>query len=62
MKCEEAIQKDAVPIGIAEGGTVSHTIQKGEVFTYASFEPDRSTFVYKLRELQNDLVKRKVLL
>jgi predicted homoserine dehydrogenase-like protein len=46
----------AVPIGIGSGGSVKKAIRKGEVFTEENFAPDTSSFVYRLRALQDSLL------
>jgi len=45
----------AIPIGIGPGGTVRKAIRKGEILTEDNFSPDTSTFVYRLRALQDSL-------
>jgi predicted homoserine dehydrogenase-like protein len=51
----EAVERGGVPIGLTPGGTVTHPIAKGEMFTAANFMPDTGKFVYKLRALQDAL-------
>ena len=46
----------AIPIGIGEGGRVIKNIAKGEVFTEDNFLPNDSTFIYKLRKIQDALI------
>ena len=58
MTRADAQAKNAVPMGVGEGGTVTKDIAKGSVITSDAFQPDRSTFVYKLRELQEGLIAR----
>jgi predicted homoserine dehydrogenase-like protein len=52
----EAQAMDAVPIGIAEGGTVKADIAKGCPLTRAAFAPDTSTFICQMREKQNAML------
>lgn len=49
----EAREKKAIPMGIAPGGKVLKDIKKGEMLTEDNFAPDASTFVYKLRQMQD---------
>ncbi|WP_455381616.1 NAD(P)H-dependent oxidoreductase [Salinispira pacifica] len=50
-----AREQRMIPIGIGTGGTVTHPVRKGEVLTEANFAPDRSSFVYRLRAMQDAL-------
>lgn len=52
----EARELNAVPLGIAENGIALHDIPKGSLLTSLNFLPDRSTFIYKLREEQDKLL------
>ena len=54
-KYEEAKKIGAIPMGIAPGGKVIKEIKKNTPFTRENFEPDRNTFIYKLREMQDSL-------
>lgn len=54
---EEANARQAIPIGVTPGGKVTQPIAKGEMFTEANFAPDTSTFVYKLRQMQDAVLK-----
>jgi predicted homoserine dehydrogenase-like protein len=56
MTREKAVRLGAVPIGIGAGGTVKKPIGKGSIITTDSFTPDASTFVYRLRQLQDGLL------
>ncbi len=58
MTAGEARAARAVPCGLLEGGRVLAPVHKGELLTYANAEPDRSTKLYELRRLQEDLVAR----
>lgn len=61
MTREEAVRRSAVPMGIATGGRATRDVAKGQVLTFDDFAPDTSAFVYKLRELQEDLIARGAL-
>jgi predicted homoserine dehydrogenase-like protein len=50
---EEARAKKGIPMGIAPGGEVLEDIGKGEMLTEVNFAPDASSFVYKLRQMQD---------
>ncbi len=50
---EEARAKKGIPMGIAPGGKVLEDIGKGEMLTEENFAPDASSFVYKLRQMQD---------
>lgn len=58
MAAGEARSAKAVPCGLLEGGRVLAPVRKGELLTFANAEPDRSTKLYELRQLQEDLVAR----
>jgi predicted homoserine dehydrogenase-like protein len=52
----EARELNAVPLGIAENGIALIDIPKGSLLTRQNFLPDRSTFIYKLREEQDKML------
>ena len=56
MTAMEARAARAVPCGLLEGGRVLAPVRKGELLSYVNAEPDRSTKLHKLRQLQEDLV------
>ncbi|MDB4273630.1 homoserine dehydrogenase, partial [bacterium] len=58
MTTLEAGAVRAVPCGLLEGGRVLAPVRKGELLTYANAEPDRSTKLYELRQLQEGLVAK----
>ncbi|HHZ08290.1 MAG TPA: homoserine dehydrogenase [Rhizobiales bacterium] len=58
MTAAEAGAARAVPCGLLEGGRVVAPVRKGELLTYANAEPDRSTKLYELRQLQEGLVAK----
>lgn len=53
---EDARSKRGIPMGLAPGGKVLKDISKGEMLTEESFAPDTSKLVYKLRQMQDDLL------
>ena len=55
-KYETAKEMNAVPIGLVDRKTkVLKDIKKGEVITYDMVEIDKSTKLYQLRQLQEQL-------
>lgn len=56
MTVGEARAAQAVPCGLLEGGRVLAPVRKGELLTYDNAEPDRTTKLYELRQLQEGLV------
>ncbi len=58
MTAGEAAAARAVPCGLLEGGRVLAPVRKGELLTSANAAPDRSTKLYELRQLQEELVAR----
>ncbi|MDY2735620.1 MAG: NAD(P)-dependent oxidoreductase, partial [Intestinibacter sp.] len=55
-KYETAKEMNAVPIGLVDRKTkVLKDIKKGEVITYDMVEIDKSTKLYHLRQLQEQL-------
>ena len=58
---KEAKNKKAIPIGIADKGTVKKNIPKGGMLTKDNFSPDTTTFVYRLRKEQDALMDSKAL-
>lgn len=55
-KYEDSCKNKSIPMGIAEGGKAVKNIQKGELLTKDNFLPDSSTFVYKLRAMQDAML------
>ncbi len=53
----DARELRAVPLGIAPGGTVTRDIPKGQLLTEGNFAPDPSTFVCRLRRMQDALLE-----
>ena len=50
----EAREQGAVPLGLVPGATVRMPVAKGELLTAANLIPDRSKFVYQLRQMQDE--------
>jgi len=57
---KEARAKKAIPIGIADKGTVKKNIPKGGGLTKDNFAPDTTTFVYRLRKEQDAFCSAKL--
>ena len=55
----QARQQGMVPLGIASGGTVTKDVAKGTALTYETFTADASTFVYRLRMMQDALIAQQ---
>lgn len=53
---DEARSRRAIPIGIGTGGVAKRAVRRGEILSEENFAPDTSTFVYRLRALQDSLV------
>jgi len=46
----------AVPVGLLEGGKVTAPVKKGELLTSANSQPDTSTRLFALRQLQDKML------
>jgi predicted homoserine dehydrogenase-like protein len=55
-KYEEAKVAKGIPMGLTANGTVLKDIAKGDLFTTDNFAPDTSTLVYKMRQMQDDML------
>lgn len=55
----DAASQKAIPIGLAANGLTRKFIKKGSIITEQDVVLDDSTFVYRLRRLQDSLEKRK---
>jgi len=53
---KEARAKKGIPMGVAPGGKALKDIAKGEMLTEDNFAPDASSFVYKLRQMQDAML------
>ena len=53
---EKAKEENLLPIGLVNNNTiVNRNIRKGEFITYDMVELDKSTMIYKLRQLQDSI-------
>jgi predicted homoserine dehydrogenase-like protein len=55
----EACEREAIPLGVAAGGTVTCDIAKGQVLSQANFKADESTLIYRLRRKQDEMLARE---
>lgn len=55
-RVEEAKAGKGIPMGLASGGKVLKDIFKGDMLTEDNFAPDTSQFVYKMRQMQDELL------
>ncbi len=56
MTVGDARAKKAVPVGLLEGGKVTAAVKKGELLTAANSQPDTSTRLFALRQLQDKML------
>lgn len=56
---QEARAKKGIPMGIVSGGKVLKDIARGQMLTEENFAPDASSFVYKLRQMQDAMLNEK---
>ena len=54
----DAEARQALPVGLAEGGKVTARIAKGELLTYAAVEPDPARPITIARRRQDEMVRR----
>jgi len=54
---EEARAQQAIPLGLASGGTVTQPVSKGGLLTAANFVPNPDLFVNKLRQMQDEQLR-----
>jgi predicted homoserine dehydrogenase-like protein len=52
----DARRQQAVPVGLLEGGKVTAPVKKGELITRANATPDKTTRLYALRQLQDEML------
>jgi predicted homoserine dehydrogenase-like protein len=57
MTRQEAVSLRAIPIGIAERAIAKRTIEKHSVITEGDIILDDTTFIYRLRKLQESLLE-----
>ena len=50
----DAHAQQAIPLGLATGGTVTQPISKGDLLTEHNFAPNPDLFVFKLRRMQDE--------
>jgi predicted homoserine dehydrogenase-like protein len=53
MTVDDAAKERGIPVGLLEGGRVRQPIAKGDLITFDNVEPDRSTKLYQMRQLQD---------
>ncbi|MDP1732447.1 MAG: NAD(P)H-dependent oxidoreductase [Devosia sp.] len=56
MTIGDARARQAVPVGLLEGGRVAAPVKKGELLTRANATPDTTTKLYALRQLQDRML------
>ncbi|GLQ11635.1 homoserine dehydrogenase [Devosia yakushimensis] len=56
MTVTEGRAAGAVPVGLLEGGKVTAPVKKGALLTTANSQPDTSTRLFALRQLQNKML------
>jgi len=56
MTVADARASRAVPVGLLEGGKVQKAVRKGELLTEHNAAPDRTTRLYALRRLQDEML------
>ncbi|MDR3474928.1 MAG: NAD(P)H-dependent oxidoreductase [Devosia sp.] len=55
MTIADARAKQAMPVGLLEGGKVLAPVRKGDLLTTANASPDTGTNLYRLRRLQDEM-------
>lgn len=58
LSFEDALEKGALPLGLAEGASVNTAVRKGELLTYANCTPDESLTITRLRRRQDQAAVR----
>lgn len=53
---KQARKEKAIPLGIAPNGVALADIKQNEIMTIDNFAPDTTTFIYKLRRQQDELL------
>jgi predicted homoserine dehydrogenase-like protein len=56
LTAADAVDKNAVPVGLLEGGKVTAPVKKGELLTLANAAPDQSTRLFALRQKQDQML------
>lgn len=54
----DAKARGALPIGLAQGATVTRAVAKGELITYAAAEPDAALRIVEVRKAHDRLIDR----
>ena len=54
---EYVIAQNALPLGLAQGATVTNRIAAGDYLTYANCAPDEKLEIVKIRHAQDDYVR-----
>jgi predicted homoserine dehydrogenase-like protein len=57
---KEARQQKAIPMGIAPNACITAPVKKGEMLTEDNSTPDPRSFVFKLRQLQDEMLAHEV--
>ncbi len=57
MTADDARAAEAVPVGLLEGGKVVAPVRKGELLTLANAAPDTGTNLFRLRSLQDEMLR-----
>jgi predicted homoserine dehydrogenase-like protein len=55
LTAADARSRNAVPVGLLEGGKVVAAVKKGDLLTTANAAPDQTTRLYALRRLQDQM-------
>jgi predicted homoserine dehydrogenase-like protein len=53
----DALARDALPLGLAQGAVVRLPIAKGEFLTYANCAPDEGLKIVQVRRAQDELIR-----
>ena len=53
----DALARNALPLGLAQGATVARSIAAGDYLTYANCAPDEELEIVKVRRAQDDYVR-----
>jgi predicted homoserine dehydrogenase-like protein len=53
---QDAKARNALPIGLAQGATVTRPVEKGELLTYASVSPSETAKIVEVRRLQDRMI------
>jgi predicted homoserine dehydrogenase-like protein len=53
----DALEHEALPLGLAQGATVKLPIAKGEFLTYANCRPDERLKIVQVRRAQDEMIQ-----